>query len=146
MVVNLLENYGLVPQTIYPESTHSSLSGPLNWLLKVKLREHALALRNLADTLRSAHVREDTVIATLRVKKEELMKEIYNIMTATLGVPPPPAKKFVWEYIDADEKAGRWEGSPKEFFEQFATKPYSVRDLFSFVIVSSESDTIDDSL
>lgn len=126
MVVNLLENYGLVPQAIYPESTHSSLSAPLNWLLKTKLREHALALRTLAETLRGAHVREETVIATLRVKKEELLKEIYNIMTATLGVPPPPNKKFVWEYVDADEKVGRWEGSPKEFFEQFGTKPFSV--------------------
>lgn len=133
MVVNLLENYGLVPQTIYPESTHSSLSGPLNWLLKVKLREHALALRNLAETLRGAHVREETVMATLRVKKEELMKEIYNIMTAVLGVPPPPNKRFVWEYVDADDKAGRWEGTPKEFFEQFATKPYSPLDNFSLI-------------
>ena len=126
MVVNLLDNYGLVPQTTYPESTHSSLSGPLNWLLKTKLREHALILRTLADTLRSAHVREDTVIATLRIKKEELIREIYNIMTATLGVPPHPNKRFVWDYIDADDKVGRWEGSPKEFFEQFGTKPYSV--------------------
>jgi len=133
MVVNLLENYGLVPQTLYPESTHSSLSDPLNWLLKVKLREHALVLRNLAETLRGAHVREETVIATLRVKKEELLREIYNIMTATLGVPPPPTKRFVWEYVDADEKAGRWEGSPKEFFEQFATKPYSPLEFFSLI-------------
>jgi bleomycin hydrolase len=128
----LLENYGLVPQTLYPESTQSSLSSPLNWLLKFKLREHAVALRSLAETLRGAHVREETVIATLRVKKEELMREIYNIMTATLGVPPPPTKRFVWEYADTDEKAGRWEGSPKEFFEQFATKPYSVCDLYTF--------------
>jgi bleomycin hydrolase len=126
MVVNLLDNYGLVPLSMYPESTHSSLSGPLNSLLKTKLREHALILRTLADTLRGAHVREDTVIATLRIKKEELMKEIYNIMTATLGVPPQPNKRFVWDYIDADDKVGRWEGSPKEFFEQFGTKPYSV--------------------
>lgn len=132
MVVNLLDNYGLVPQMTYPESIHSSLSGPLNRLLKTKLREHALTLRALADSLRGAHVREDTVIATLRVKKEELMREIYNIITATLGVPPHPNKKFVWDYIDADDKVGRWEGSPKEFFEQFGTKPYSVCDFRFF--------------
>ncbi|KAH9484992.1 Cysteine proteinase 1, mitochondrial [Psilocybe cubensis] len=133
MVVNLIETYGLVPQSAYPESTHSSLSGPLNALLKTKLREHALILRTLADTLRSAHVREETVMATLRAKKEELMKEVYNIMTATLGVPPNPNKRFVWEYIDAEEKVGRWEGSPKDFFEQFATKPFSPVDSFSLI-------------
>lgn len=127
MVVNLIDTYGLVPQSIYPESTHSSLSSPLNALLKTKLREHALILRTLADTLRSAHVREETVIATLRAKKEELIKEVYNIMTATLGVPPPPNKRFVWDYMDADEKVGRWEGSPKDFVEQLVSKPFAVR-------------------
>ena len=126
MVVNLMETYGLVPQSIYPESTHSSLSGPLNSLLKTKLREHVLILRALADTLRFTHVKEEVVIANLRTKKEELMKEIYNIMTATLGVPPHPKGRFVWDYIDADEKTGRWEGSPKEYYEQFASKPYPV--------------------
>ena len=126
MVVNLIETYGLVPQSAYPESTHSSLSGPINILLKSKLREHALILRALADTLRFSHVKEEVVIANLRAKKEELMKEVYNILTATLGVPPHPNGRFVWEYIDADDKTGRWEGSPKDYYEQFATKPYSV--------------------
>jgi len=129
----LIDTYGLVPQSVYPESIHSSLSSPLNALLKTKLREHALILRTLADTLRGAHVREETVIATLRAKKEELIREVYNIMTATLGVPPPPTKKFVWEYIDADDKVGRWEGSPKDFVEQFASKPFSPLDSFSLI-------------
>jgi bleomycin hydrolase len=133
MVVNLIETYGLVPQSLYPESTHSSLSGPLNSLLKTKLREHALILRTLADTLRFAHVKEDLVITNLRAKKEELMKEVYNIMTATLGVPPHPRGRFVWEYIDADEKTGRWEGTPKEYYEQFASKPFSPADSFSLI-------------
>jgi len=133
MVVNLIETYGIVPQSIYPESTHSSLSSPLNALLKAKLREHALILRTLAETLRGAHVREETVIATLRAKKEELMREVYNIMTATLGVPPHPHKRFVWEYVDTDDKAGRWEGSPKDYFEQFASKPFSPLDSFSLI-------------
>lgn len=126
MVVNLMENYGLVPQSLYPESTHSSLSSPLNNLLKTKLREHGLILRDLSASLRNAHVTEDMILATLRAKKEELVKEIYTIMTATLGVAPRPTRKFVWEYIDADGKAGRWEGSPLEFYEEFGTKPYSV--------------------
>ncbi|KAF8813941.1 peptidase C1B, bleomycin hydrolase [Phlegmacium glaucopus] len=133
MVVNLIETYGLVPQSIYPESTHSSLSGPLNNLLKTKLREHALILRTLADTLRSSHLKEEVVIANLRAKKEELMKEIYHIMTATLGVPPHPKGRFVWEYIDADEKTGRWEGSPRDYLEQFASKPFSPADSFSLI-------------
>lgn len=133
MAVNLMERYGLVPQSLYPETTHSSLSGPLNNLLKTKLREHALILRNQAEALRNAFVKEDTVIATLRLKKEGLMREIYNIMTATLGVPPSPNRRFVWEYIDADDKPGRWEGTPKDFYEQFGTKPFAPGESFSLI-------------
>ncbi|EAU91103.1 bleomycin hydrolase [Coprinopsis cinerea okayama7 len=133
MSVNLMELYGLVPQSLYPETTHSSLSGPLNNLLKTKLREHALILRRQAEALRNAFVKEDTVIATLRAQKEELMKEMYNMMTATLGVPPSPNKRFVWEYIDADDKTGRWEGTPKEYYEQFGTKPFPPSESFSLI-------------
>ncbi|KAF5351730.1 hypothetical protein D9756_007673 [Leucocoprinus leucothites] len=133
MVVNLMENYGIVPQSLYPESLHSSLSGPLNNLLKTKLREHALILRDLSSSLREADVMEDTILATLRAKKEELIREVYMIMTATLGVPPRPTRKFVWEYIDADGKAGRWEGSPRQFYEEFGSKPYSPSECFSLI-------------
>jgi bleomycin hydrolase len=72
-------------------------------------------------------------MATLRAKKEELVREVYNIMTATLGVPPNPNKRFVWEYVDADGKVGRYEGSPKEYYQEFATKPYSPADSFSLI-------------
>ncbi|KAF9010661.1 bleomycin hydrolase [Cyathus striatus] len=122
MAVNLLENYGFVPQSVYPESTHSSLSAPLNALLKTKLREHALILRNLSSSLTEAGVSRDTALAA-----------IYNIMTATLGVPPHPKKKFVWEYLDADGKAGRWEGSPLEYYAEFGTKPFNPSESFSLI-------------
>ncbi|XP_006460649.1 hypothetical protein AGABI2DRAFT_192278 [Agaricus bisporus var. bisporus H97] len=133
MVVNLLETYGIVPQALYPESTHSSLSGPLNNLLKTKLREHAFILRDLSTSLRKAHTEEDAIIATLRAKKEELVKEVYMIMTATLGVPPKSTEKFVWEYLDSDGKAGRWEGTPQQFYSEFGTKPYSPAECFSLI-------------
>jgi bleomycin hydrolase len=126
MVVNLMETYGIVPQSLYPESTHSSLSSPLNRLLKTKLREHAFILRDLSTSLRDALVGEDTIMATLRARKEQLVKEVYMVMTATLGVPPNSTEKFVWEYLDADGKAGHWEGTPRQFYNEFGTKPYSV--------------------
>lgn len=148
MVVNLLEaspvsyqlcptktrsqTYGVVPQAIYLESYHSSASSPLNSLLKTKLREHALILRSLASSLRASSGSSeltDSQLQTLRAKKEELLKEVYTIMTAILGVPPLPASgkdtKFVWEYHDKDGKAGRWEGTPKELYD-IAKGDYSV--------------------
>ncbi|KAH9056567.1 peptidase C1B bleomycin hydrolase [Lactarius vividus] len=133
MVVNLLENYGVVPQTLYPESTHSSLSGPLNKLLKTKLREHALVLRNLASSLRGTGLSEGDIIATLRSKKEELLREVYSVMSATLGAPPQPKDKFVWDYYDKDGKAGRWEGTAKQFYDSFTNKQYPASDSFSLI-------------
>jgi len=133
MAVNLIEQYGIVPQTIYPESLHSSLSSPLNALLKTKLREHSLILRDLSASLKVSAVPQELAVATLRAKKEALMKEIYTIMTATLGVPPSTDKKFVFEYLDKDDKFGKWEGTPLEFAKEFATKPYPVSDSFSLI-------------
>jgi bleomycin hydrolase len=126
MICNLLETYGVVPQAIYPESLHSSLTSPLNALLKTKLREQALILRRLSSSLRSqASLPPDAILATLRTKKEELMKEIYTIMSATLGAPPTPETKFSWDYYTEDGKAGHWEGTPVEFLKAFSGK-YSV--------------------
>ena len=45
------------------------------------------------------------------------MKDVYTIMTAALGPPPPANKKFVFDYYDKDGKPGRWEGTPIEFYK-----------------------------
>lgn len=123
------QTYGLVPQPLYPESFHSSSSAPLNTLLKTKLREDALTLRALSATLRAdPSVSSEQTIAALRAKKEELMQEIYTVMTAALGVPPKPDVPFKWEYYNEDGKYSKWEGTPIEFYKAFTTK-YSVRSL-----------------
>ncbi|KAG6894137.1 hypothetical protein C0992_007390, partial [Termitomyces sp. T32_za158] len=133
MVVNLVERYGLVPQAVFPESTHSSLSGPLNKLVKTKLREHALILRRLSSSLRASSVPEEVIVSTLRAKKETLVKEIYIILTATLGVPPAADERFTWEFTDTDGKFGKWQGTPLEFSRTFASKPYPVSESFSLI-------------
>ncbi|KAI0738119.1 peptidase C1B bleomycin hydrolase [Irpex lacteus] len=136
MVVNLLETYGVVPQSVYPESYHSSASSPLNSLLKTKLREHALVLRDLANSFRASSGSSqltESHIQALRAKKEEFLKEVYTIQSAILGVPLlRNDAKFVWEYYDKDGKAGRWEGTPKELYE-IAKGDYSPADSFSLI-------------
>ncbi|PCH43598.1 peptidase C1B bleomycin hydrolase [Wolfiporia cocos MD-104 SS10] len=134
MVVNILENYGVVPQAVYPESFHSSASAPLNTILKRKLREHALILRSLSASLRAdGSLTGDAVLRALRAKKEELMKEVYTVMSASLGVPPPAGETFVWDYYDKDGKAGRWEGTPAQFYKAFAYDKHAPSDSFSLI-------------
>ncbi|EIW83169.1 peptidase C1B bleomycin hydrolase [Coniophora puteana RWD-64-598 SS2] len=133
MVVNLLENYGVIPQTLFPETLHSSLSSPLNKLLKTKLREHGLTLRSMSESLRAdPTISSEAAIATLRAKKETLMQDVYTIMTATLGVPPKPNVPFTWDYYDEDGKYHNWTGTPLEFYHAFKGK-YSPADSFSLI-------------
>lgn len=69
---------------------------------------------------------------TLRAKKEELLKDVYVVMSATLGVPPKPDEEFTWEYYDKDGKPGSWTGTPKQFYKAFAYDKYSV-SIFSHI-------------
>ncbi|GAW01779.1 peptidase C1B bleomycin hydrolase [Lentinula edodes] len=133
MAVNLLETYGVVPQSVYPESFHSSLSSPLNALLKTKLREDALILRKLVVDMKAAGASAQATVSATRAEKEKLMKEIYTIMTAALGVPPLPDATFTWEYYDENDQAGTWSGTPLEYYKTFAAKPYSAKDSFSLI-------------
>ncbi|KAE9401556.1 peptidase C1B, bleomycin hydrolase [Gymnopus androsaceus JB14] len=133
MAVNLIETYGIVPQTVYPESFSSSSSSPLNTLLKTKLRENALILRKMTVDLKAAGVSAQAAVSAVRAEKEKLMKEIYTIMTASLGVPPLPNASFTWDYYDENGKFGSWEGTPLDYYKTFAAKPYPAKDSFSLI-------------
>ena len=131
-VANLFERYGVVPKAIFPESFASSASGRMDALLQTKLREHGLSLRRLHAALRSSpeisslpyEAANTALLNCLRKKKEEFMQEIYNILTVSLGVPPPPDRPFTYEYKDKNEKAQSWTGTPREFFKQFSSEKY----------------------
>ena len=73
------------------------------------------------------------ITAALRAKKEELMQEVYTVMSATLGVPPRPDTPFTWEYYEDGQggtgKSKIWQGTPREFYAQVARGKYKVRRL-----------------
>ena len=54
------------------------------------------------------------------------MKEVYTIMTATLGVPPKPDEPFTYDYYTQDGKYASWTGTPQAFYKTFAYDKYSV--------------------
>lgn len=89
MAANLLQKYGLVPKTLFPESWHSSNSKKLNSLLTSKLREFSLELRAIynktlqtvpVNTLKSELERKALAVAACRSYKTEQMSEIYTIL------------------------------------------------------------------
>jgi bleomycin hydrolase len=149
----LFQKYGVVPSTVYPESYASSHSSGLNKLLTSKLKAHALEIYALHASLTSAsNVAEpststlpakpssrESIVQALRAKKEELLTEIWSIMTATLGVPPRPDVPFTYQYYDKHRNARSWTGTPVEFYKSFRSKKYHVStdcwNLLGFMLI-----------
>ncbi|EJD03399.1 peptidase C1B, bleomycin hydrolase, partial [Fomitiporia mediterranea MF3/22] len=132
LAINLLEMYGIVPQSIYPESVSSSSSYNISKLLKPKVLEDGLTLRRLVSSLRGT-VSEDVLLNSARRKKEELMAENWNILTTLFGVPPMPTENFTWEYYDKDGRAKAWNGTSLEFYRTIPANAYPVNTWISLV-------------
>ena len=109
MLCNLIEKYGVVPKTAYPESKASSGSREMDMTLTEKLREDACILRKLH--------KEGKGLDELRARKTRMLGEIYRLLCICLGEPP---KTFTFEYRDKDNNFHREEGlTPKSFFEKY---------------------------
>ncbi|KOS37918.1 hypothetical protein ACN38_g11273 [Penicillium nordicum] len=112
MVANLVDKYGLVPHTLYPDNFHAQSSGKMNWLLTAKLREQALVLRRLA--IKETNGEAQLLAAT----KEQFLEEIHSLVTLLLGPPPKPDETFVWQYYDAKKTAREVQNTPKGLGQQ----------------------------
>ncbi|OCK74597.1 bleomycin hydrolase [Lepidopterella palustris CBS 459.81] len=99
MVANLVQKYGLVPQTLYPDSFNAMNSATMDRLITTKLREDALRLRSLAS---SSPTDPSTLKSSLAATKEKMLREIHLVLTLMLGPPPSPSKSFTWEFYDRD--------------------------------------------
>ena len=109
MLCGLVEKYGIVPKSVYPETANSNNSGALNDTLNTLLRKDGLQLRALVNAGKS----EDEI----EKRKNELLNDVFRILAISLGVPP---KKFDFEYKDDDGNYHREAGiTPKEFFDKF---------------------------
>ncbi|KAM4065167.1 peptidase c1-like family protein [Hirsutella rhossiliensis] len=115
MVYNLVAKYGLVPQSLYPDSWNAKNSRALNSVLKNKLRECALRLRRMARGASRASP------AALSAHKDKMMREIQQIITLLLGPPPKPTDEFSWEYSDKDGKAHELVITPKDFAKDISS-------------------------
>ena len=79
MWVNLVNKYGVVPQTEMPESYSSSNSRYMNRMITRKLRENAKVLRHAI----SDGVGDDDLLK----QKQLMLQDIYKMLTIHLGTP-----------------------------------------------------------
>lgn len=105
-----LTKYGIVPKSAMVETYSSSNTTKMARMIKRKLREGGLKLRRMQESGASA--------ANLAQEKESVLKDVYRILSLTLGVPPT---EFTWTRKDKDGKVVSTKTyTPQQFYEEFA--------------------------
>ena len=108
MFVNLMEKYGIMPQSAMPESFQSSHSYMMNRFITRKLRENAATLRY--------NYSKGITVTELRKQKEEMMSVVYNMLCICLGTPP---ETFNWQIRDKKKKFRRFDNlTPLDFYNK----------------------------
>ena len=104
-VSNLVMKYGVVPAEVMPENYQTNNTSQISNLIKLKLREYGLKLREQKD--RRAPV----------ALKTEMLKEIYQMLVRAYGVPPT---EFEWTLRDKSGKVLSTKTyTPKSFYEEY---------------------------
>ena len=104
-VSNLVMKYGVVPAEIMPENFQTNNTGQISNLLKLKLREYGLKLREQKDRRAPAAL------------KVEMLKEIYGMLVRAYGVPPT---EFEWTRYDREGKAVDTKTyTPQSFYKEY---------------------------
>ena len=110
MFVNLMDKYGIVPQSVMPETVHTSMSRPMNVLITRTLRKFASILRN--------EYKEGASIKDLREIKVKMMSSIYKMLCNFIGQPPT---SFNWETRTKKKKFIRYENiTPSDFYNKMS--------------------------
>ncbi|RLV93689.1 Aminopeptidase C [Spathaspora sp. JA1] len=105
-IIDLVMKYGLVPLDVFPDNYQAQHPDKLIFILTQKLKEFALKIRQLAQ--------QDA--DKVQEYKESCLQTVFNILALTLGTPPKPDDKFVWEFIDKEGKFNSLSISPTEFY------------------------------
>ena len=108
MWVNLINKYGVLPQTEMSESFSTSQSAQMNKMISNKLREYASELRNFHKNGES--------LEKLRELKDKMIEEVFKMLSMHIGTPP---QTFDWQVRNKDKKFLRFENlTPQSFFKE----------------------------
>ena len=104
-VSNLVMTYGVVPAEVMPENYQTNNTSQISNLIKLKLREYGLKLREQKD-------RRSPVAL-----KTEMLKEIYQMLVRAYGVPPT---EFEWTLRDKSGKVLSTKTyTPQSFYKEY---------------------------
>lgn len=121
---NVAGKYGVVPQSVMPESEHSNNTDQMISLLNERLRAGGYVIRELA-------VKGEKEKA-LRTEKISVLKDVYRILALCLGEPPA---QFTWRYKTKDGQIKSLTTTPKEFYNSIVSEDYNPK---SYVMVMND--------
>lgn len=105
----LLNKYGVVPQSVMPETYNSEKTQEISAVLNYKLRNDVVDLR----ARHAAGASEED----LRATKKAMISEVYRMLVYAFGQPPV---KFDFEYRDDDKEYHRdADLTPQDFFQKY---------------------------
>lgn len=111
-ISDILSKYGVVPAEVMTETNSSENTGRMAYLIKLKLREFGIQLRNEAA--------QGNSIASLEKSKTQMLGTIYRMLVLNLGEPPA---SFTWTRKDAKgNPVETKEYTPVSFFNEFIGK------------------------
>ncbi len=104
-VSNLIMKYGVVPAEVMPENYQTNNTSQISNLIKLKLREYGLKLRQQKDKRAPVAL------------KTEMLKEIYQMLVRAYGVPPT---EFEWTMRDKSGKVVSTKSyTPHSFYKEY---------------------------
>ncbi len=109
MFVGLYKKYGVVPKEAMPETYQSNHTFAMNDIISSQLRKDAAILRK--------QISEKKDISEVRKLKDNMLKDVYNIIAVCFGNPP---ETFDFEYVDKDKNYHIDKNlTPHEFYEKY---------------------------
>lgn len=108
-VQDIVSKYGLVPAGIVPNTKNSESTRMMSKLLRRKLRQQAMELREMHE--------QGADVEKLREAKLDMLAELYQVLVMSLGEPPA---EFEWRYKKSDGTLSEMKTyTPVSFFREF---------------------------
>lgn len=121
---NIAQKYGVVPQSVMPETAHSNDTKQMIGIIKERLRGGGYKIREMA----AAGKKEKE----LRSEKIAVLKDIYRVLVLCLGEPPV---EFNWRYKDKEGNIQTVKSTPIDFYKGIIPADY---DPQSFVMIMND--------
>lgn len=125
MAAALVQKYGVVPVSDYPETSNVENTGALDTVMNRKLRLDGMQLREM--------VRAGKADGDIQAARNKMLREVYRMVAYSFGEPPTMVD---FAYRDDDKKYHRIKGlTPQQFYKQY----FDV-DLDDYVVIANSPD------